>query len=493
MAFDWSALPLRNILQRSHDAMSKKQREAVGHAKPGHAIDDIWMGLGKTFIGLTVGVIHKPQCWLIIGSKSSMNVWRQELKKWYPELASDDLYTIVRGQKPQRDRLWLQAKRRDGLFYATTFGSLIRDIGFLTANNITFNVITIDEPQKGGLRNRKTAGYRAVKTLEATSDCIWMGSGSLTTKGVPQLWSYLNIVNRKKFSSYWQFMKTFMFSVKGPFGTEFIRPINQELLAQVTAPYIFRVDEMEAQKELPPLRRAKLPAELTPKLAELYYTMSQELFMAFEGIDNESKFLAVANPLASFTKLRQLITCPAIIDPSLGPGVAIEAVVDKIQEYDGPEGIHNIIFTPYVKSIPIFKDYLSRELNIKPEKIITLQGGAEPEEIQAAEVKFRTEPDTLGLISLKYAESFNFETGMNAYFPHFDWDQTANEQAEARLRRRTSDTSRTIMSYYVDIVGTITDIMFDVLNGKVRTQRWTYQEFDRVRQSLTNKITGAED
>lgn len=490
---NWEDYPVKEMLTRSYKVMSRIQRYAVGHAKNGSAIHDLWMGLGKTFIGLTVGVCKQPNVWIILGSKSSMNVWRQQLKIWYPELASDDLYNIVRGQKYQRERIWDKAKRGEGLFYATTFGSFIRDIKYIQSIGLKVQYVSIDEPQKGGLRNRKTEGFKAVKELSKQPGCfIWMGSGSLTTKGVPQLWSYLHLVNRKQFASYWQFMNTFMSSIKGAFGIEWLRPIKTELLAQVTAPYIYKVGKDEAAKELPPLIRQKLPTELTPKLAEIYNTMALELFMEFEGLDGEAKFLAVANPLSSYTKLRQLITCPFIIDPALGPGVAIEACIDKILENDQPGWQHNLVLTPYVDSIPIFKQELSANLKIPANKIITLQGGAEPEEIQAAEEYFRKDPETMVLCSLKYAESFNLESGMNVYFPHFDWDQTVNEQGEARIRRKTSDRSRTIMSYYVDVVGSITGIMWDVLSDKVRRERWTYADFNKVRESLTQKIIGAD-
>lgn len=491
---DWNEIDVRAMLQRTFDKMSPRQRQAVAHGKANSTIGDIWMGFGKTLIGLTVGIIEKPDVWIILGSKSSMNVWKQEIRKWYPELAGEELYNIVRGQAAQRQNIWMKAKRKEGLFYATTFGSFIRDIDFILAQKISVQFISIDEPQKGGLRNRKTLGFKAVKAIQMATGCkIWMGSGSLTTKGVPQLWSYLHILNRKLFSSYWTWMQTFMLSVKGPFGVEYIRPKNNEQRARLMLPYIFKIGEKEAQVELPPLRRASLYAELTPKLASVYNTMSQELFMEFDGIDGESKFLAVANPLAAYTKLRQLITCPAIIDPALGPGVAIEAVIDKMLELEGQPGwTHNIVFTPYVGAIPIFKQQLSEGLGLKPEKIITLQGGMEPEQLQEAEVYFREDPNTLVLCSLSFAESFNLETGMNAYFPHFDWDQTKNEQAEARIRRRTSDRSRTIMSYYVNIIGSITTIMLDVLDGKVRNERLTYTDFVALRESLTKRIIGAD-
>lgn len=489
----WAEIPVKDMLQRSWEAMSPKQRYAVGHAKPGRATDDIWMGLGKTFIGLTVGLIHKPRVWLILGSKGSMNVWRQEIIKWYPELTSiKDHYKMVRGQKAEREQIWLQAKRGQGLFYSTTFGSLIRDIAFLEANNITFEVITIDEPQKGGLRNRKTAGFKAIKVLEKTCECLWLGSGSLTTKGTPQLWTYLNLMNKKVFSSYWQFMTKFMLAVSGPFGKEFIRPQNSELLAKVSAPYIYKVDKEEANKELPPMRRIKLPTELTPKLASMYNTMALELFMEFEGIDAEDKFLSVANPLSAFTKLRQLITCPAIVDPALGPGVAIEAVCDKIQEYDGPGWQHQAIYTPYVGAIQPYKQYIIDNLGIPENKILILQGGVEPEDVQRVEHRYRTESDTIALLSLMYSESFNLETGQNGYFAHFDWDQTKNEQAEARIRRRTSDLAHTISYYYVDIPGSITGDMFTVLNEKVATEKWTYKHFDIVRKALQRKVEGSD-
>lgn len=496
--FDYSSVDMKAILQRSYDVMSPKQRAAVVHAKgKGRSVSDVWMGLGKTFIGLTAGMCYQPKVWLILCSKNALNGWRQEIKKWYPEFGSDDLYCIVRGQKAQREAMWNAAARREGLFYATTFGSFIRDIDYLVANKIKFEVITIDEPQKGGLRNRKTAGFKAVKAISTHRyyegvKLIWMGTGTLTSKGVPQLFGYLHILAPKIFSSHWKFINMFMNVVQGPFGTEAVSPKNTELLAKLTAPYIYKVSKKEAEDELPPLRRVRLHTELTPKLAAIYHTMASELFMAWEGLDGESKFLSVANPIGATVKLRQLICCPAILDPALGPGPAIEVVADKIMENDElPNWRHNVIFTPFVPSIEVFKRYLAETLGMPPAKIMTLQGGAEPEYLQHVEETFRNDPDTMVISSLKFAQSFNLETGLNAYFPHFEWDQDDNTQAEARIRRKTSDQSRTIMSYYVTIEQTITEIMFEILNRKTHHEKITYQDFERIRQMLTQKIIGA--
>lgn len=482
MSFDYSKVNMREILDRCYEAMDPIQRSAVSHSKTfKHTIFDIWLGVGKTFTALTAGLLFKPQRMLIICSrKNALTVWRSEVEKWFPEFADSTYWNRIKGTADQRHKAW----KKDALFYITTGGSFLADHEWLMQNKIKFQVIVIDEPHRMGLRNRKSAGFKAVKAYTDPKyqplSFIGMTTGTLTSKGNPQMWSYLHILDRQKFSSYWQFVDRYNIIVNGVFGREIIRPKNGEGLAQLTAPYIFRFSKEEASKILPPLRRIRLYTELEDNVLDAYKSMAKDLY-----IELENELLTTATVMSSYIKLRQLVCCPAIIDPSFGVGSAIEAVADKILENDeDPRYLHNIIFTPFLPSIPLFKDYLSEVLSVKPNKILTLQGGIEPEELKAVEDQFRKDPETMIISSLMFGESWNAETARAVYFPHFDWDQDNNEQAEGRARRKTSDISWTILAYYVCVKYSVTEDMMDLLNIKTQNTKLTYQDFARVRNRL---------
>ena len=507
MAFDYSTVDLEAILQRAYNEMDNLQRPAVSKAKKsGRVIFDMYMGTGKTFAALTSGLCFMPQRWIIICSKNAINAFRQEIKKWFPEFADPSLFSICRGTKAEREA----AYKSSGLFFITTGASFIRDLDFLVSNNIGFDVVTIDEADKVGLRNRKTQAFKGTAKLVSNKhyenhkkrilkigkvlkpskvSLVNICTGTLTAKGVPQLYGYLHLMDPKLFSSYWKFIGTFMHVVDGPFGKVPTVPKNTEALAQATYDHIYRVTEKDAKDVLPPLRRIKLPFELSPRIRNLYNSMAEELYFHWENAVGEQNLQAVNSTLAQSIKLRQLITCPGILDPALGPGDAIEAIAEKMLETEEYENFtHNVVFTPFLKAIPIFKSYLSTALNLPPELIYTMQGGMEPEAVQEVEHNYRNNPRSLIVCSTMFAASFNLETGLNAYHAHFSWNQDENKQAEGRLRRKTSDKSRTIMSYYAHVPDSVSDVMFDVLNGNTHTNNITYQDFDRIKRSLTVRL-----
>jgi SNF2 family DNA or RNA helicase len=504
MAFDYSTVDLEAILQRAYSQMDELQRPGVAKARKwGRCIFDMYMGTGKTFTALTSGLCFKPQRWIIICSKNAINAFQQEVKKWFPEFGSDDLFQIVRGTAGERQ----QAYKTSALFFATTGASFLRDLDFLVTNHISFDVITIDEADKVGLRNHKGKTYKGIKELTSPKHYLkhrkrveklgkWVAgnrdkvslinicTGTLTRRGIPQMFGYLHLMDPQVFSSYWNFLNTYMLMMDNGFGRTPIRPKNTEGFAIATMPHIHRITEKDAKDVLPPIRRIKLAYELGPRYKDLYQQMAEELYFLISESGGDILQTA-SSTLAQSIRLRQLLCCPAIIDPALGVGDAIEACADKIlEESEDPNFTHNVIFTPFLPSIPIFKEYLSDKLSLPLSAIYTMQGGMEPEEVQEVELAFRKDQKSMVICSTLYAQSFNLETGRNAYHPGFSWDHDQNKQAEGRLRRKTSDTSRTVMSYYCYIPNTVLDDMFDTIVHFEQQVKWTFEDFERIRQSL---------
>lgn len=482
--YDSLSLSLEEMLQRSYEAMDPIQRDGVGKARKTNAIMfDVWMGVGKTFMGLTAGLCHKPQTWLIVGTKSSINSWKSELEQWYPEIASiPNVFTIVRGTAFERQRLYQQSS----LFYATTSAALIRDIAWLTTKKVKFDVITCDEIHRLGLRNRKSEFFKALKALithveKKNKHPIKLknfNSGTWSSKGVQQKWPVLHLCDPQLFRGYWPFVNMFCNVVTSGWGgsREIIGPKNTAGFARAIHPYVYTVTEDEAKKKLPELRRARLYTEFTPELLERYRTLEEHMFMELDSGD----VFSVTTLLAVTVRLRQFVCCPALIAPELGPGVAISAVCEKIEE---SERLHNIIFVPFIDAIPIFRDYISTQLSIPKEKILIMQGGMEPEEVHAVEQQFRNDPQTMVLCSTRFSESFNLETAVACYHTHFDWDQDINKQAEARARR-ASGKQEFIMSYYVGVYQSITEEMFTLMNHKEHINKIPYDAIRKLKESL---------
>lgn len=480
--FDYSTVDLDGILKRSYDKMSTLQRLGVAKGRTSRRVlFNVWMGVGKTFMALTLGLCFKPQTWLIVGTKGSITAFQQDIQKWFPEFSSPDLFVIVRGTQLERQK----AYQRKGLFYATTSASLIRDVEWLATRRVKFDVITIDELQRLGYRNHKSQTIKQTKKLLKVIEkhlarpvsLINFLTGTWTSKGAPQQFGVLNILAPKEFTSYWQHVYTYTHTIKTTFGTEILGPKNSEGLAQVTSPYVYTVTKEEAEAELPPLLRSRLVGELPPSIQRHYDTLEDHMYAEIG-----EHFESVTSILAAKMKLRQLICCPATIHESLGPGPAIEVCVEKMREWDEVSNWkHNIVFTPFIPSIPIFRDYLSQELNIPLSKVLIAKGGIDVQELQDLQTEFRRDPQTLIVASLLFSQSWNAESALNVYFPHFEWDQDANFQAEARSRRQDGK-QELINAYYCHFPRTVSEDMFDILNRKTNLNNLTYQAFREMEQ-----------
>ena len=488
MPFDYSTIDLEGILARLHDQMSPLQRPGVGKARSsGRVLFNVLMGVGKTMMGLAAGLCYRPQVWLIIGSKPSLNNWRNEVKKWIPELSAPELFQIVAGTPGKRQE---QYKNQEALFFATTAGSFIRDIEWLQQHHTRFDVITIDEPQKFGLRNRNTEGFKSIKGLiqhveeRFTVKLINAMTGTWTSKGPPQMWPMLNILEPRTFRSYWKFVRQFCIVNKGMFGTEILGPQNMEGLALVTSPYVYTVGEKEASSHLPPLQRILLPVELSPVESAAYDQMLYHMFVEVDKEDEEGEVLTVQTILAKTMRLRQLVCCPQILDPNLPVGSAIDTIIDKIRESDElPNWRHNVVYTPFLPSIAPFRAALASGLNLPEDHILIVRGGMETDELDRVEKTFRRNPETMILASLKASQAWNAESALNCYFAGFEWDQDENKQAEGRTRR-TDGQQQLIRAYYCHVPGSITEDMLEILNHKEYMNKITYQAVHRINERL---------
>lgn len=483
---DYSKVDLEAILARVYSQMTELQRPGVGRARANRRVMfDVWMGVGKTLMALASGFCFKPQRWLVVGTKNSFLAWQADFEKYFPELYSEDLITIVKGAPHERE--W-EYTHSDSLFYFTTAGALLRDIKWMAERKIRFDVISCDEIDRLGLRNRKSEFFKTIKTLIGAVEkhhdlkLVNFMTGTWSSKGPQQKWAALHLLAPKQFRGFWPFVSRYHHIHTNGWGREIGLPKNTQELALITMPYVYTVTEEEAAAHLPPLKRIPLYTQFTNKhMEEMYWSLANDLWMEL----NSGELLSVGNQIAATVRLRQFINCPQTIDSSLGVGPMIEAVTDKILDSEGTRNWkHNIIFTPFIAAIEPFCQYVGDVLKIPDSKIIRMQGGITLDELKAREHLFRNDPDTTIISSLRYSQSWNAETAQNVYFTGFEWDPDLNKQAEARSRRTSGDKSHTVMSYYCMIKYTITRDMMDIVNVKSNITHITQSDIMKVKANL---------
>lgn len=372
-------------------------------------------------------------------------------------------------------RKWVWKNYKSFPFVITNYECLIRDLkaGWVP---LDWAAVTGDEAHR--LRNRKSVAYPAFAAVARRAHMVITASGTPFRRGPQDMWTQLNIADRNLFSSYWKFVNTWCVVNETHFGKEILCAKNVDNFKYWLKEMCAYVSDEEVAPYLPTRNRIIEKLRLDPNAQRMHDELDAEMM-----VENASGELIVTPTILSkITRLRQLLVCPAILDPSgdAGCGSGLSFAMDKIEEIEAEEGhTHAMIFTPFTAAIPHFEKALRARF---PDSTVdVLQGG-----LTAAEVASRTAraKNSGGLVicSVQYAESFDMETCKYGFFIGYDWSADVNEQAEDRMRRLTS-THAAATFYYCTYPGTIDDVQRVVVDTKAsNVRRITPRDFLRDQQ-----------
>jgi hypothetical protein len=301
-------------------------------------------------------------------------------------------------------------------------------------------------------------------------------TGTGVSRGRQDFYPALQALRLKRFKSYWRFVNTFTFVTRTPFGFDIGGARNTQQFRNETADTILRLSQPITG--LPEIIRQPFPVEMTPVQAKMYRGMADDMYLFLE----QGGLVAASNTLVQLTRLRQLLICPKIIDPNCKSyGGGIEGILDHMDEEEDRR--HSVIFTPFTDAIP----YISEAFKAKGYgKQIIFQRGMDSNDLINAENYFRGNPDSIAIVSLMFAQSFELETGNPAYFLGYSFDPTDNEQGEGRLRRKTTS-RKYVNAYYTQNLGTYDEKMLDIVNRKTLNTRIDVNDMHAL-----NKVFGRE-
>lgn len=446
---------------------------------------ELIMGSGKTLIALTTIFCFKPDRILILCPKNAFWTWLKNAQRWFPGVIDMSEYAVVEGTPEKRRKIWGDDSKR---VFVSTYDSYRIDQEYIHKTlKLDFNAVVADEIHKLGKykrgNNKKTdkllaQKYKALyELLHTYKPAIFCGmSGKLRRKGPQDLWHYLHLVDPKMWSSYHRFVGTFCEVAEGFWGQEIVGPKNTKALAEAIKPYVYTTPN--AEKYLPPIQRQYLWVEMTDEQKRIYEQLEEQRYAVMDSGD----IIWANNPLALFTRHRQLLISPRLLDPAAGIGAGIEGILDHADDVDND---HFVIWTAYPAAIPIITDGIRQHARYSTRAIYSLKGGAKFLEVQEAEEGFRRDPESLFIGSIAFAQSFELETSQLEYTLGPSWILPENEQAEARLRRTT--TTELINSFFVNHFGTVDDRVYEVLDNNGTNVRDTYRDAQDFESYWTGK------
>ena len=448
------------LLQRKHDYELKVEQVPAHEAlvsRKRHFLR-AYMGTGKTVIGTKAAYDVGAKRILIICPSNAIRTWEDHICDWYDGLdakhGKDTSFNIHRWRKKynnrdQRRKLLGHVDRNSDVnVWIMTAGGFLQDYDILTHK---FDLIIIDEAKRVGLYNRKSKLFERLKPFARDAEYFWPMSGS--PGRTPDLfWTIFHLFEPKVFASYHRFVNTYCYTQPAHWGgIEILGLKNEEGWYQL----LDRKTTALTKKDLGHRETVRSPlyVELDKCQEEHYASMSKDMLTMTE----DGNLIIAQTSMTQSLRLRQLLACPRILDPSFSMGGAFDDFVETIKESNP----HTVLFTPFVEAIDHFANAL-KHLGYATFKF-SGQEGLSPDGLTSRISDWRRSKG-IAICSIKYATSFSFEPASECYFIGYEWDPDDNAQAEERINRLT--TPYQCNAYYYLYSGTYDESQMGTVNIK---------------------------
>lgn len=377
---------------------------------------------------------------LILCSGPAIATWKKEIPKW---LGSSVKVVVISGEfKPHlRSVIWNAARVRDSgpCFYITNYACFRRDFkdiyGPPNRKALHWKSAVADEYHKA-FRRRKSQTFNYWKQITQFLDTAIAASGTSVGRDPSSLFTLFQFINRRVFSSYWAYVNTWCIVIDGYSGKQILgaKPTAIPQLKKVIDQYIVNIPPEVIADQLPQGIRQALDVEMTKEQRKIYGKIKND--MMFQVGD---KFILTPHAMAQHIKLRKLLCCPRIIDPSLGLGGGYEKILDELD--DAP---HAIIFVPFRDAVTVLSRQLKQDL--PKSHIYPMMGQMGAEAQKEATDGFRANKGII-VCTIDYAESWDAETCRSSYFLGYTPSVPQLQQAEGRTERAISKHETVIWRY----------------------------------------------
>jgi len=406
---------------------------------------------------------------LVVCTGPAIATWLRQFPEWGNCSELPDQMYVVRGPKHKRIQLWDQAQESRGGIYITNFSVFLRDYAYIKP--IGWAVIIADEYHRCMRRKKKNRTYAAFLSLSRKVDIVILATGSLMRKHPASMFTAFQIIEPKIFRSYWKFVNTYCIVTDGHFGMEIGGVKNVESLQGIIDTYMAYIPREAVAEQLPDGRRMPIYAEMTSEQAKIYKDLTEDMISILKD-----SLIVTPNELAKLLRLRQLLCCPRILDPSLGMGGGFDLIVDKLEEQS-----HAVIFVPFRPACI----YIQYELKLRGyQHVHMIRGGISHDE-QTQEINAFKETRGILICTIAYAESFDLETCDTSHFLGYDYSLDVNEQAEGRTQRAISEYEYVTWNY-IKYMNTIDE---DFLNELTEDMHNVRRVMKRP-ESLINALKG---
>lgn len=345
-------------------------------------------------------------------------------------------------------------------------------------NKIDFKSFVVDEAHR--LKNGKAVSTRATKAAVAGADIRIAMTGTPIANTPEDLWSILNLLWPRSFSSKTKFIDRYLVVSQNMWGGMEILgilPHMQEEFFTIIDPITRRMPEDYVLKHLPPKVYSTREVTMGAKQAKAYKDMAKSMMTELE-----TGMVMVESPLTKSMRLLQFASSYAEVIPDMEmtlegdeddaepkinlllsePSCKIDAIMDDIENGDfGDDSV--VIFAVSRQLIELLSARMEKK-NI-PHAMITgsqtsYQKSVAIEDFQEGKVKY-----VLATVAAA-GTGITLTKARIAVYLQRSWSNILDKQSEARVRRLGSEIHDSIL--YIDYVtkDTIESKVFDALRTK---------------------------
>lgn len=403
------------------------------------------MGLGKTLTAIVALSLETGTSLLIVAPLSAHSTWIEHLD-------------YLRSQPSQIEIVTYSGLRK------------------VLEKKPHWHTVIFDEAHN--LRNRKAKTLYSVVNEKLTSIRCWFLTGTPVISGADNLWTLLNIVDRKKFSSYWRFAEKYCWVLDNGYGKDVTGVRNGEKLRELLEGYMLRRTVSQVFPQLPmDLRRQVVRIEPTSLQKKLLEGLEKDL----EAEVSRAEFVLAQSSLVAEMKMRQLLVSPRLLGFEEN-GAAMQALVDEL-----PASEPAVVFTPFRASYAVIHDVLQ-----KHRPVFKLDGDMSARQRDLALEEFtsyiKTNDNPVMVCTIAIGTSFSLPEEVRiGVFIGYEWTPALMHQAEARFYRPARGDRGRVAKYISHIGGIVDDRIMEVLDEKVTVANIILDKYSKVKYSKVKR------
>lgn len=421
------------------------QRAAVNfllHARRALLADQC--GLGKTATAIvTVEASGRDDRVLVVCPNSLKRWWADEIMRW-SQRETPMVFLVPNGRGPRERAL---AEYSGG--WLIVHWEALRLLPQLAQRGWSY--LVLDEAHR--IKNRRTQMFQALSKVPSAR--VIELTGTPFSNDVSELWTLLQILQPRTYTSFWQFYEMYVRYAETPFGRKVTGSKNDDLLRAELAPVMIRRTKEAVLPELPPKRYRRVRLGLHPKQMRAYKQMAREALVVLGD-----KEIMAPNVVAQIVRLKQL-TCSLGILGEQDVSTKLDALMGIVG--DAPEEKF-VVFTCFARML----DLVEERLQEHGVKFASIRGGLGTEKVLALVERFQeTSPEECqvfcGTIQTG-GVGLTLTAASQLIFTDKHWNPAVQEQAEDRIHRIGQ--ARGVVITTLHCVGTVDETIERVLARK---------------------------